>query len=612
MPNHLPRRLSPSARAVALAIGLSLPGAANAQTGTLNAYVPAPTPDDDFQLSRPTDLGHGRVGAVLTLDYALNPLVWEAELGDAGSEEFSIVEHQLVGTAGLSVGLADRIVLFGGLPVVLAMSGESAGTVSAVGASAADGAGVGDANLGARLRLFGERKDTFALAAQSTITIPTSSGSYSGDDGVSAIPLLTGELRLGGGARLVLLAGTRLRPKSSQSTSNVEYGNELRLGGGVAVPVWEDGTENGSHLDLHGQVLTSAGFRDMFGREETNAEGLVGAKWFSRSGVILGGGLGPGIGRGIGTPDLRAVLSLGWLTPIEPPPRHPCADHPEDLDGFQDGDGCDDPDNDQDGFLDKVDGCPNDPENKNSWQDDDGCPDKIPDTDGDGLLDPADRCPTEPEDRDTFEDEDGCPDPDNDKDTVLDVVDACPMEPGPVDNRGCPDKDRDTDTVIDRRDNCPDVPGLPANYGCPEAEKQAVRIEQTKIEILDTVYFRTDSDVILKKSFSLLDNVASVLKAHPEIARIRVEGHTDSRGKREHNMELSRKRAASVAKYLVDKGLAKERLESEGYGPDRPVVQDAKKPADHAKNRRVVFQIIGSAESVSTTSTGPSSEHIDR
>ncbi len=602
-------------RALALLVGLlwaSVP-VAQAQSGTLDTYRPAPTPEDDFQLPRPTDLGSGRFGAALTLDYALNPLVWEDDLGDASSERLAVVEHQLVGTVGLALGLADRVVLYGGIPAVLVMSGADSGAVQTLGPNSADGSGLGDAYLGARLRLVGEAADAFALGVQTTVTLPTSSGQYSGDDGVSALPMLSAEIRPGRN-RIVLAAGTLLRSASLQRTTNVEFSNELRFGAGLGIPLWIDEADPRGHLDLLVQYNGGSAYRDFFGREATNSELLGGLKLATKSGLILAGGAGPGLTRGIGTPDLRAVLSIGWL-PAEPPPPapvDPCKDTPEDRDGFQDDDGCDDPDNDQDGILDGVDKCPNEPENRNDWEDGDGCPDTIPDTDGDGLLDPKDRCPMDPEDVDQFEDEDGCPDPDNDKDGVLDIADKCPNEPGIVENRGCPDKDRDADTVVDRRDNCPDVPGPPSNMGCPEKQKQTVRIEESKIEILDTVYFRTDSDEILKKSFGLLDNVATVLNAHPEIEKIRVEGHTDSRGKRDHNLDLSNRRAASVMKYLVGKGVDAKRLESRGFGPDKPVVPDAKSAAEHAKNRRVVFHILGETDEVSATDSGPTKDHIDR
>src|SRR5262245_44623536 len=83
-------------------------------------------------------------------------------------------------------------------------------------------------------------------------------------------------------------------------------------------------------------------------------------------------------------------------------------------------------DRDGDGLLDNVDKCPDKPEDKDGFEDDDGCPD--PDNDKDTILDAADKCPLEPEDKDTFEDEDGCPDPDNDADGIADVNDKCPLE----------------------------------------------------------------------------------------------------------------------------------------------------------------------------------------
>ncbi|MCB9678766.1 MAG: hypothetical protein H6737_26925 [Alphaproteobacteria bacterium] len=81
-----------------------------------------------------------------------------------------------------------------------------------------------------------------------------------------------------------------------------------------------------------------------------------------------------------------------------------CKDEPEDADGFEDEDGCPDPDNDADGFLDGSDKCPNEPEDKDGFEDDDGCPD--PDNDGDGVNDADDECDGEIENDDV---KDGCP-----------------------------------------------------------------------------------------------------------------------------------------------------------------------------------------------------------
>jgi hypothetical protein len=65
-------------------------------------------------------------------------------------------------------------------------------------------------------------------------------------------------------------------------------------------------------------------------------------------------------------------------------------------------------DRDGDGLDDDVDKCPDDPEDFDGFEDQDGCPE--PDNDHDGILDTMDKCPNQPETRNGFEDEDGCPD----------------------------------------------------------------------------------------------------------------------------------------------------------------------------------------------------------
>ncbi len=118
-----------------------------------------------------------------------------------------------------------------------------------------------------------------------------------------------------------------------------------------------------------------------------------------------------------------------------------CPNQAEDKDGFEDQDGCPDPDNDGDGLADLQDKCPNAPEDKDGVQDEDGCPD--PDNDGDGLRDVKDKCPDQAEDRDGFDDDDGCPEADNDQDGIPDLHDLCPLSPenknGFEDEDGCPD-----------------------------------------------------------------------------------------------------------------------------------------------------------------------------
>jgi outer membrane protein OmpA-like peptidoglycan-associated protein len=214
-------------------------------------------------------------------------------------------------------------------------------------------------------------------------------------------------------------------------------------------------------------------------------------------------------------------------------------------------------DRDGDGIKDDVDKCPNDAEDKDGFEDQDGCPD--PDNDQDGILDASDKCPNDAEDKDGFEDEDGCPDPDNDKDGIPDTSDKCPNDAGPADNNGCPKK------------------------------YEHIVVTEAKIELKQKIFFETNKAVIKPRSFSLLTEIAQVLASRPTMT-VRIEGHTDSQGKRPRNMTLSQSRADSVRQFLIGLGVEASRLESKGFGPDQPI-ETNKTAAGREKNRRVEFFI---------------------
>src|SRR5205823_5176256 len=175
------------------------------------------------------------------------------------------------------------------------------------------------------------------------------------------------------------------------------------------------------------------------------------------------------------------------------------------------------------------------------------------------------------EDKDGFEDDDGCPDPDNDKDALLDADDKCPNEAGPKENGGCPDRDKDGDGVVDRLDKCPDVPGPPDNDGCPK--QKYIVVTKDKIELKQKVHFATDKSRIMPDSFAMLSEVAEVLKTSTNL-RVRIEGHTDSRGSLKHNMKLSQARADSVKEFLVGQGVDPTHMETRGFGPTQPIADN--------------------------------------
>ncbi|MCB9688601.1 MAG: OmpA family protein [Alphaproteobacteria bacterium] len=271
-----------------------------------------------------------------------------------------------------------------------------------------------------------------------------------------------------------------------------------------------------------------------------------------------------------------------------------CVDQPEDFDGDNDEDGCPETseDSDGDGLINAVDSCPTEAEDLDGFKDSDGCPEY--DNDSDGVVDLNDACPLVPEDQDLWEDEDGCPDPDNDLDGIPDVNDQCPNQPGDRDHNGCPLEDADKDGVADAVDRCPNEPETVNQYldedGCPDEAQSGLRVTNTQIEIEETIQFQTGQAELLPASFPILDKVVKVMKDAPYL-RLRIEGHTDSEGSDESNMTLSRERAFAVRRYVESRGIAADRLESQGFGETRPIDTN-RTPSGRARNRRVEFHIV--------------------
>lgn len=491
-----------------------------AQEFQLDQYHPAELARDGFSVRRPTSQRHFQLGAQLQLAYSLNPLVVEAVQGNADSEQFSIVDHQLTGHVLLSLGLWDHLVIFGHLPVVLLMDGNQ----TFAGLSA-DDAGLGDVAVGMRLRLLGDEDDLFGLAVQAKVMFPTANSlnedqQLTGDSSTGVYPEVIAELRPG---PLHITANLGARVRSVSAIPTVGTGSELSFALGASLPLHDGSWQVRGYAEVFGLSTLD----DFLEREETSLELLGGIKAISPAGWVAGLAAGPGLGRGEGTPDLRVIAMLGfqpWPEPSTPATNDRCPNEEEDRDGFEDEDGCPDPDNDQDEILDAVDDCPMDPE-----------------------------------DYDGFEDEDGCPDPDNDNDGYIDASDACPFQAG-------------------QGDGCPDI-------------RPVITVSSDRIQF-PKVFFETDQDRILPESLGILAEVARTLNDHPDIEYIRIEGHTDKRGSHEYNQDLSLRRANSVMKFLVRRGVEDNRMEAKGYGFDQPIFKGAKTLKQYAMNRRVEIIIL--------------------
>ncbi len=582
----------------------------------------------------------------LWLGYALNPLVLTTTnaAGDT-TRVGAVVAHRVGANLVGSIALFEWVELGADLPIILfqAQGLPSAVDVGTVSASFIP-VGLGDLRLVPKIRILRTADQFVDLAIIPAFTIPTA-GFFTRSFFGETLPTFTPELALSrpiGPVKLGLNVGAKLRQPQVFLGTRIDQEITYRAGLGfrfhelAKVPLELDATISGSTLMLHP-------FEEW---RETPLEALIGAGYDVWGPMQAFGAVGFGIVSGYGTPDLRVVAGVRYASP--PPDTDgdgildfddACKEEPEDKDGFQDAEGCPDPDNDADGVPDGSDACPLDPEDADQYEDADGCPD--PDNDDDTVLDADDACPIvagspatsgcPDKDSDTVVDGDdacvdvagppatkGCPDrdgdgikdaddacpdlqgvieakgcPDADKDGVQDIDDLCPNAPGPAVLRGCADTDKDG--IVDANDKCPEEPevvnGIKDDDGCPDKGESKVVITEKSVVILEKVFFDTGKASIQKRSFNLLDQVASILKANPQITKIRVEGHTDAQGADDKNLKLSQARAESVMAYLVKKGVPAGILTSAGFGETNPLAPNDTK-AGREQNRRVEFAIV--------------------
>lgn len=478
-------------------------------------------------------------------------------LYDASTNERlgSLVGGRAGGGLVASVGLFDRVALGVEAPFVLH---QSRGTL-APGAvveplPALSAQGFGDVRVAGKVGLLRAADGApLDVALQASFTLPSGGGhSYLGEAGATVTPELAVS-RSWNALRVAANAGVAVR--HDVSLVNQRIGHEVLGGLGAAYRFAEAG---GPPIELGASVSGAfSALRPFENANETPLEARGQVGWAIVPGLELAVGAGAGLHRGWGTPDWRVFTSLRFTsaTQTTPPPPAPPVD-----------------------------------------------------TDGDGIDDAHDRCPAEPEDRDGFEDADGCPDPDNDQDGVLDADDACPLVAGVAENRGCPDSDRDGDGVVDRLDNCPDEPGEAALQGC--VRKQLVALGGASLDLFEPVRFEFDRDVLHEASHEVLIHVARVLRDHPGIELVDVEGHTDGRGIDSYNLELSQRRADAVVRFLTNAGIKAARLRAKGYGSQRPIATNDTVEG-REKNRRVAFSIVRRAPGIALPVSGAKSESTE-
>ncbi len=282
--------------------------------------------------------------------------------------------------------------------------------------------------------------------------------------------------------------------------------------------------------------------------------------------------------------------------------------------------GC--PDRDGDGITDSKDDCPD----EKGLAIFNGCPDR----DSDGVMDRIDDCP----DTKGLVQYNGCPDTDGDN--IIDKVDECPTVYGIAELKGCPAAELtyfnvetqvekvkqaggvysygnavdtktakfklegyNADTVKTVFVTAPNLRGKNAYREADgffrfakEAEVVILKEEEKQVmkKAFENLEYKTNSEVILSSSFSGLDELANLMGTNANW-KLRISGHTDNVGARTANMTLSKRRAESVKKYLVSKGIAADRFEVMYFGPDKPIAPNNTEDG-RARNRRVEMLIV--------------------
>jgi outer membrane protein OmpA-like peptidoglycan-associated protein len=581
-------RLTTTATAVLLIMSLASPalGQSDERAFSVQHFQTAPGRDNYLTQEGATVRNHLGFSVGGMLVYQHKPLqIRTCEIEEDGHcEKWSdplgaVVKHQLVLEALGSFSIFKVFEIGLALPFILYHAGESITDASgAVLVEEPDShAGLEDIRLHLKLdllHLFRARTERFGLALVPVLTFPVgnavASESFMGDSTVTVHPKIAFEV-LFERVRFGFNLGYMWR--ETKEFYMAEMGQRLTYG--AALEVFFIPGLSGV-FEMFGQ----SGFAPDLSVNPLEMDGAI--RYRFPVGLVLTAGLGGGIVAAAGTPLVRAFAGLVWA-PEAKKKAEPKEGGPSDKDG--------------DTIPDDQDQCPKKAEDEDGFQDDDGCPDD--DNDGDGIKDKKDKCPDEAEDKDGHDDKDGCPDGDNDGDGIEDADDACPTEPEDEDDfqddDGCPDEDNDTDGVPDDKDKCPDEKEVYNDFedddGCPDEGEALLQVTESQLEIIEKINFGFNSDEIVgDKSFKVLGTIIKIMNANPKW-KLKIEGHTDNKGDRDYNLDLSQRRADAVKKYLVDHGIDEKRLKTKGYGPDKPIADNDTKKG-RAQNRRVEFHII--------------------
>ncbi len=574
--NRLRRYLN---TAVLLLLVVACSGQASAQVDSprgwymdIQRFHPSSDTLGGFQLESARTLELWNPAFALHFNYANRALVTFDRTDTSREFEGALVGHLFAMDlqAALGLGFADVSV---NIPITLDMA-NNAGDVAGY-PNYDHFSGAGDIRFAVKGRFLDPEKGLVGVGLILPLTLPSGNAhNFNGTYGATFAPQVLVETRPGKFHAALNVGPYLTSSVVYQAPDGVEVirtGPEFRLGVGAGYRVADP-------VDLHGELLAGFGLGGDPSPLRNPAEWRVGARIYPHQTLSVDLALGSGLSAGYGSPAFRFLFGVSFVPSMVKDtdrdgvgdPSDLCVDEAEDKDGFEDKDGCPDPDNDGDGVLDEQDQCPEEAETVNQFEDDDGCADDNPDTDGDGLANVDDSCPDQPEDLDGFEDTDGCPDPDNDGDRVLDADDKCP----------------DQQEVYNGKDDLD---------GCSDEGSLSLDFETGEIKLVTPLNFLSKKAVLQDDAKALLDAVAHVIIARKDLLTVEVQVHTETSGDQDFNERFSDARAQIIRLFLVEKGIDEGRLKAKGYGGSQPIVEGTSKSANEA-NRRVQFMILDVAE----------------
>jgi len=320
-------------------------------------------------------LGHGRWNTGLTSWYSNRPL--RVDLASGPTEQ--VIDNRMTGDFFVEVGLFGRWSLALEVPLIFYQNGETSQPINTDGNTSFTGFAVEDPRLTTKIRVFGEkteetqdRPDGPGLGLLLTFPVPIGSTSMYASEGQFTFDaqLLADFHLIGVGAGTML--GWRYRVNERQF-GEATLGQEMLYGFALKPPI-------PPAKDLVG-LLELRGTTAFRGRSTNTLEGDIGVRW-TKNHVTLTAALGMGFVRGLGQPRFRAIAGVMWSPATNdmdadgiPDSNDECPRLPEDVDGFEDGDGCMDPDNDNDFIPDVDDKCPNEEAIEGRDLNEDGCTD---------------------------------------------------------------------------------------------------------------------------------------------------------------------------------------------------------------------------------------------